>query len=327
MKYVDYYKVLQVDRGTSQEDISKSYKKLARKYHPDLNKDPGAEAKFKELNEAYEVLKDPDTRNRYDTLGANWKHGAPFEPPPGWGQNIHFDFGGGSGGGIGSSGFSDFFESILGGRGGQPGGGFGGRGGRPSPGMGGGGINLDELLGGFGGGRQGPRRGSDVESILSIQLEDTYKGNQRTVELSGSSGKRRYDVKIPRGVRDGERIRLANQGRPGPGGSNGDLYLTIKLAPHPQFQVEGDDLVVTVKVDAWDAALGASIPVPTLDGEVQMTLPPGLSSGQRLRLRGKGLPRRDDRQGDLYAELKIAVPGELSPEQKKLFTRLRDIAD
>jgi len=327
MKYVDYYKVLQVDRGTSQEDISKSYKKLARKYHPDLNKDPGAEAKFKELNEAYEVLKDPDTRNRYDTLGANWKHGAPFEPPPGWGQNIHFDFGGGSGGGFSGSGFSDFFESILGGRGRQPGNGYNVRGGRPSPGMGGGGINLDELLGGFGGGRQGPRRGSDVESVLSIQLEDTYQGNQRTVELSGSNGKRRYDVKIPKGVRDGERIRLANQGRPGPGGASGDLYLTIKLAPHPQFQVEGDDLVVTVKVDAWDAALGASIPVPTLDGEVQMTLPPGLSSGQRLRLRGKGLPRRDGRQGDLYAEMKIAIPDELSPEQKKLFTRLREIAD
>lgn len=329
MEYKDYYAVLGVDRNASKEEISKAYKRLAREYHPDLNKGSGSEDKFKELNEAYEVLKDPETRKRYDTLGANWKHGAPFEPPPGWaggpGQHVHFDFGGGGGGG---SGFSDFFETIFGGFG------RGRRGGGPSaggPGMGGGGINIEDLFGaggpGGGFGQPAPQRGQDVESTLTIQLEDSFRGAKKAVEFSGPSGKRRYDVTIPRGIRDGERIRLAGQGRAGPGGTAGDLYVTLQIAPHPQFEVQGDDLVTRVEVPAWDAALGCKVQVPTPEGEVTMTLPRGCSSGQRLRLKGRGMPRRNGSAGDLYAELKITVPKQLNDEQERLFRSLRRAAD
>jgi curved DNA-binding protein len=314
MKYLDYYQVLGVKRDASQQEITSAYKKLARKYHPDLNKASGAEDKFKELNEAYEVLKDPKKRKRYDMLGANWKHGAPFEPPPGWGD-VRFEFSGPGGGGGGfGSGFSEFFDRFFGG------------GGQQSPG--GGGFDLNDLLGNSGGRRRRNPRGRDVESSLTIQLEDSYLGRERAVELSGPAGTRRYTVKIPRGVRDGERIRLAGQGHASsPGGPRGDLYLTIQIAPNATFRREGDDLVTTVRVSAWDAALGARIPVPTMDGEVSMTLPPGLSSGQRLRLRGKGLPRRSGGSGDLFAELQIVVPEELTDEQRELFERLRKLGE
>lgn len=318
MEYVDYYKVLGVERDATQEEISKAYKRLARKYHPDLNKSPDAEGKFKELNEAHEVLKNPETRKRFDLLGANWKHGAPFEPPPGWAPgNVHFEFQGGPG-----SGFSDFFEAFFGGLG-------GGRGRRGGASFGG--LDLEDLLGGrmdLGGNGQGRSRGrgQDMESTLTIQLEDSYRGSTKTVELTGPSGRRRYDVKIPQGIRDGERIRLSGQGSAGPGGRTGDLYLTIKIAPHPSFRVEGDDLLVEVPVEAWDAALGCKRDVPTLDGSVTMTVPAGCSSGQRLRLRGKGLPRRGGGQGDLYAELRVVVPKQLSREQQRLFKRLRELS-
>ncbi len=321
MKFVDYYQVLGVERGASQAEISKAYKKLARKYHPDLNKNPGAEAKFKEINEANEVLKDPETRKRYDTLGANWKHGAPFEAPPGWsgappGWEVHYDVGGNSGGGGGGfGGFSDFFESL-----------FGGRGGRRS--AGGPGLDLNDILGGgFARQARGASAGQDVESAITVELEDVVRGGRKAIEVSGPGGTRRLEVKIPQGIRDGEKIRLAGQGMPGPGrGPGGDLYLTVHLAPHSTFRVEGDDLVARVPVSAWDAALGGRVRVPTLDGEVQMTLPPGQSSGQRLRLRGKGLPRRAGGSGDLYAELQITVPRTLSREQEELFKKLRQIS-
>jgi curved DNA-binding protein len=318
MKYVDYYKVLGVDRKATQEELSRAFKTLARKVHPDLNKDPGAEEKFKQINEAYEVLKDPETRQRFDALGANWKHGAPFEPPPNWGDNVHFEFHGAPGGG-GMGGFSDFFSQLFG----------GGRGGVSAGGPMGG-ISLEDLLGGagpevqFGG---GPRqRPLDVRSELTVQLEDAYRGSRIPVVLEGASGQKRLQIKLPAGVRDGERIRLAGQGHPGPNGQTGDLYLTIHIAPHPRFEAQGDDLQVNVQVNAWDAALGGQIPVPTLDEPVQMTLPAGLSSGQRLRLRGKGLPRRDGTRGDLYARLQITVPARLTREQRELFTRLQQIA-
>jgi curved DNA-binding protein len=323
MEYVDYYRVLGVDRDASVEAISKAYKKLARQYHPDLNKSPDAEAKFKEINEAHEVLKDPETRKRFDMLGANWKHGAPFEPPPGWGgQNVHFEFGGARGGG-----FSDFFEAIFGG---------GGRPGNGGPSRGGFNFGLNDLFGGgvnFGGGGGvppgGPGRqakGQDVESSLTIQLEDSYHGTKRSVELSGQRGRRRYEVKIPKGIREGEKIRLSGQGLPGPGGQRGDLYMTIQIAPHPSFKLEGDNLTVEVPLPAWDAALGCKLEVPTLDGRVTtMTVPAGCSSGQRLRLKGKGLPRRGGGSGDLYAQLKIVVPKELSEEQERLFAELRGL--
>jgi curved DNA-binding protein len=325
MEYVDYYKVLGVDRSATSEEISKAYKKLARKYHPDLNKSPDAEKRFKEVNEAHEVLKDPETRKRFDMLGANWKHGAPFEPPPGWGggrpPHVQYEFHGAPGMG----GFSDFFEAIFGGR----------RSGARKRGQGGfGGLNIEDLLGGaggFGGGgeqRQQPAKGQDIESTLTVQLEDSYRGSKKTVEFTGPDSRRRYDVKIPKGIRSGEKIRLGGQGRSAPGsrGTPGDLYVTIEIAPHPTFEVEGDDLVVKVPVDAWDAALGAKLEVPTLDGQVTMTLPRGLSSGQRLRLKGKGMPRREGGTGDLFAELKIVVPGKLTAEQERLFQRLKKIS-
>lgn len=322
MQYLDYYKVLGVDRGASQDEIAKAYKKLARKYHPDLNKHKDAEAKFKEVNEAYEVLRDPETRKRYDLLGANWKHGAPFEPPPGWAQNMHFDFGGEPRGGGGFSGFSDFFESLFGGLGG----------GRRAKG-GGMGIDIEDILGsnfGFSGGarqqRESSRPGQDVESTLTITLEDAHQGSRKSVEFSAPDGIHRYDIKIPKGIRDGERIRLAGQGMAGRGGARGDLYLTVHISPHSIFKIEGDDLIAVVPVNAWDAALGGKIPVPTLDGEVQVTLPAGQSSGQRLRLRGKGLARREGGQGDLYAEIKITVPRKLNHEQERLFVKLREVS-
>jgi curved DNA-binding protein len=313
MKYIDYYKVLGVDRNADQQEISRAYKKLARKYHPDLNKSPNAEAKFKELNEANEVLKNPETRQRYDTLGANYKHGAPFDVPPGWGGGVHFG-GAREGGGLGG-GFSDFFETFFSGKGGN---------------RRGGGFNIGDLFSG-GGGSNGEvfreeSSGQDMESTLTIALEDAFHGAKTAVELSGPDGKRRYDVKIPHGIRDGERIRLAGQGMPGRSrNKRGDLYLTIHIAPHPVFRVEEKDLVTVVPVLAWDAALGCRLPVPTLDGEVQMTLPPGQSSGQRLRLKGKGLVRRGEAPGDLYAELKIVVPKTLSKEQEHLFLKLKQL--
>jgi curved DNA-binding protein len=315
MKFLDYYKALGVERGASAEEISKAYKKLARKYHPDLNKSSTAEAKFKEVTEAYEVLKDPAKRKRYDTLGADWKHGAPFEAPPGWGgggDGVRFEYSTSGGGG---GGFSDFFEAFFGGRGRRGGGGGGA-----------GGFDLSDLFGrGRGGGVPQSPAGQDVESTLTVPLEDVYRGGRKTVDIDGPTGHRRYDVKIPRGIRSGERIRLAGQGI-GRGKAKGDLYLTIEVAPHPTFRVEGDDLAVIVPLDVWDAALGCRTPVPTLEGEVQMTVPAGQSSGQRLRLKGKGLPRRDGGQGDLYVELRVVVPKALTPEQEKLFQQLKQLA-
>ncbi|MCC6747568.1 MAG: J domain-containing protein [Deltaproteobacteria bacterium] len=311
MEFVDYYKVLGVKRNAPPEEISKAYKRLARTYHPDLNKAGDAESKFKQVNEAYEVLKDPEKRKRYDLLGSNWKHGAPFEPPP------DFRNGGaqwdvrGAPGGFGGADFSDFFETLFGGR---P------RRGRRGP-------RLEDLFGG-GGGEEVPeaRPGQDIESTVTVELEDAFHGAKRSIELTGPTGRKRYEVKIPKGIRDGERIRLAGQGLGGGRETRGDLYLTIKIAPHERFRVEGDDLVVETPVDAWDAALGGKVAVSTLDGEVQMSLPAGQASGVRLRLRGKGLPKRDGTHGDLYAQIKIVVPRSLSDEQRRLFEKLRDQA-
>lgn len=320
MKFQDYYQILGVTRDASQDEISKAYKKAARKVHPDLNKSPDAEQKFKEVNEANEVLKDPGTRRRYDRLGANWKHGSNFRPPSGWGDGVDFGSGSGPGGFGGGGGFSDFFQFFREAQSRRQG----------PPREHGGGLNIEDILGGglkFDGGPPQYQGGHDVETTLSVELEDSYRGNTRKVEISGPGGLKKYDIRIPRGIRDGERIRLSGQGQPGPTGRLGDLRLIIKLRPHPTFKVEGDDLVVVLKVMAWDAALGARVPVPTMEGQVKMTLPRGLSSGQRLRLRGKGLPRRAGGRGDLFAELKIAVPGELTDEQQELFEGLRSLAE
>lgn len=315
VEYKDYYQVLGVSRGASKEELSKAYKKLARKCHPDLNPDdPKAEAKFKEANEAYEVLKDPEKRRMYDQLGPNWQHGQNFQPPPGF-EGFQFT-GGGGGGGFGADGFSDFFETIFGAGGGARARGFEGFGG-----------------GGF---RQSPRRGSDVEASLELTLEEAYRGGAKNVTMqervAGSGGvptmrTKNLEVNIPAGVKDGARIRLSGQGNPGPGGGPaGDLFMKLRIQPHRLFKVEGVNLVLDLPLAPWEAALGTTVQVPTLDGNVEMTIPAGVSSGQKLRLRGKGLGGGAGR-GDQMLRVMIKTPKDLSDEQRELWRRLSEKTD
>ena len=320
MEYKDYYKTLGVDKKATKEEIGKAFKKLARKYHPDLNPgDDKAEGKFKEANEAYEVLKDPEKRKLYDQLGPNWEQyrQGGYQPPPGY-ENVRFDFGGQGGGG---GDFSDFFETIFGG-------GFGGRGGFQSGQGGFGGFES-----GFGGRgyQRRPRRGADSEASYAITLEEAYHGGTKSISLQeqthGPDGTPRMEtktleVKIPPGVHEGQRIRLAGQGNPGAGGgSPGDLYLRIKLLPHHLYKVRDNDLVLDLPLTPWEAALGATIRVPTLDGPVDMAIPSGTSSGRKMRIRGKGLGCGGKR-GDQLVRIMVRVPSEMSEDEKKLFTEL-----
>jgi curved DNA-binding protein len=307
----DYYETLGVPRDASEEDIRRAYRKLARENHPDVNKDPGAEDRFKEISEAYEVLRDPEKRERYDRFGANWRQGQDVSGAEGFrgggggggaGQGfegfdgVQFDFGGGGFGGAGDGEFSDFFEQLFGGRG------------RRGRGTRGGGFD------GFG------SRGSDTEAVLELSLEEAARGGPRKITLGDG---RDYEVTIPPGVRDGQRIRLAGEGGRGAGGGPaGDLLLRIRLRPHPRFRVEGSDLHTDVPVAPWEAALGARVEVPTLTGSAKVSVPPGSSCGRRLRLRGEGLG-----DGDLYARVKIVVPKKLSSEERELFERLAETSD
>lgn len=308
MEYKDYYKLLGVSRDASQGDISKAFKKLARKCHPDLNpNDCKAEARFKDINEAYEVLRDPEKRKLYDSFGQNWQHGQNFQPPPGY-ENVRFHFGGagGPGQGFDAGGFSDFFETLFGGAGG-----FGG--------------------GGFGGGRRRPARGQDVEAGLELTLEEAYSGGTKTLTLHepdfSSDGRpiqntKTLSVNIPAGVRDGARIRLAGQGGPGFGGAApGDLYLRVLIRPHSRFKLEDVNVVTDLHLAPWEAALGASVRVPTLDGAVDMTIPPGIGSGRKLRIRGKGLAGKAGR-GDQLVRIMIETPKNLTDEERALWTKL-----
>jgi curved DNA-binding protein len=283
----DYYEVLGVPRDASGEDIRRAYRKLARQYHPDVNKDPGAEDRFKEVSEAYEVLRDDEKRERYDRLGAGWKAGqdvsaaSGFEGFEGFGNGggVQFEFGEGAD-------FSDFFEGLF------------GRRGRRSAGF------------------QGfSTRGSDHEAVLELSLEEAAAGGRRKLSLGDG---RDFEVDIPAGVRDGQRIRLAGEGGAGAGGgSAGDLYLRVKLRPHPRFKVNGRDLTTDLPVAPWEAALGATVEVPTLSGIAKVKVPSGSSSGRRLRLRGEGLGG-----GDLYARIRIDVPKKLSKTERELFEQL-----
>ena len=319
MEYKDYYKLLGVSRSSSKDEIGKAFKKLARKYHPDLNpNNDAAEAKFKEINEAYEVLKDEKKRKLYDQFGSNWEHGQNFQPPPGY-ENMNFGGGGFSGGG-----FSDFFETIFGGATGGPGGPGGGfRGGF-------------QQTGGFPGGggyQQRPQRGKDSEAMYELTLDEAYKGGSKSITLqeqvTGPEGIPRMttktlDVNVPAGVKDGQKIRLAGQGNPGlAGGSKGDLYLKIRLLPHALFKVNDSDIILDLPLAPWEAALGTTARIPTLDGAVEMKIPPGMGSGKKLRIKGRGLGA-GAKQGDQYVRVMVQVPDTLSDEEKELWEKMQE---
>ena len=290
IQFQDYYQTLGVSREASQEEIQKAYRKLARKYHPDVNKEKGAEDQFKKVSEAYEVLKTPESRKKYDALGQNWKAGDSFTPPSGW-QNVEFNFRNAQGGG---GGFSDFFDMIFG----QP----------------------------FGGSPMGSD-GEDQEAELEISLEEAFLGTEKEIILEVSSGGRRrtkhLKVKIPAGATEGMRMRLKGQGEKGRGnGKAGDLLLKIKLKSHPHFQVSGSNLSTAVWISPWEAVLGAKVEVPTLSGPVNVKIPAGSQADKRLRLKGKGLPMKAGEFGDLEVELKIQVPAQPSDKEKELFEAL-----
>jgi curved DNA-binding protein len=292
----DYYEVLGVPRDASAEDIRRAYRSLARKYHPDVNKDPDAEDRFKEIAEAYEVLRDDEKRKRYDRLGQNWKAGqdvsgaSGFEGFEGFGgqggfSDVRVDFGGGD--------FSDFFEGLFGARGGR------------------------RRTGGFDG---FSTRGSDQEATLELSLEEAAAGGKRRISVPDG---RDYEVTIPRGVRDGQLIRLAGEGGSGTGGGPpGDFLLRVRVRPHRRFRVDGRDLHTELPVAPWEAALGASVEVQTLTGKSTVRVPAGSSCGRRLRLRGEGLPNPRGEPGDLYAAVQIRVPRNLTSDERELFERL-----
>lgn len=300
VSYKDYYKLLGVDRNAGAEEITRAYKKLARKHHPDLNPEsPDAEEKFKEINEAYEVLKDPEKRRLYDQLGPDWQHGQQFQGAPGF-ENMHFNFNGQS---FGGAGFSDFFDMLFGQAAGGRRGGFG-----PDP---------------FGGFSARQRRGRDVEAELAVTLEEALKGGRRAITLAGPQGERSLQVNVPAGVRQGARLRLAGQGDSVPGGGSGDLFLRVKYLPHPLFQVEGDNLLYDLPLAPWEAALGASVRVPTLDGEVDLAIPAGTGSGRKFRLRGKGMGGGAAR-GDQMVRAMIKAPPSLSDKERQLWRQLAE---
>lgn len=323
MKFQDYYETLGVSRGASQEEIQKAFRARARKLHPDVNKSPGAEEQFKQLNEAYEVLRDPEKRSRYDALGANWKHGQEFRPPPGWEQQ----FGGQafSGQGFGGAqfhfgGFSDFFEALFG----QAGFAHPGAGGRSFGQSSAGPFEFD--LGGMGG-RRAPDT-SRVEATLPLTVEELYGGASKTFSLTiPGVGSKTLQVKIPPGTKHGTVIRLAGQGAPRPaGGGAGDLHLKVAVSPHPRYRIEGYNLVVNLPIAPWEAALGGKVDVQLPAGVVRVTVPAGAQSGQRLRLKGMGLLKGRSERGDAFAELSLVVPRTLSGAEREAFQRLAEVS-
>ena len=314
VQYKDYYEILGLPRGASDAEIKKSFRKLAREFHPDVAKDKKrAEEKFKEINEAYEVLGDPAKRKKYDELGANWKTGAEFRPPPGWeqfsgsqafhgrgagGEEYEFHFGG--------TGFSDFFEQLFGstGRGRT---GFGRT------------ASFEE--------EEFSERGRDVEGDIMVSLEEAMRGSVRAVNVRHTVGRsvktETHRVKIPPGVTEGQRLRLAGRGEAGTGGGPaGDLYLRVRLAKHPDFEVEDHNLIHEADLAPWEAVLGVNLSVPTLDGRVGIKIPAGTQNGQKLRVRGRGLPQHDGARGDLIVVAQIAVPVKVTDTEKKLWEQI-----
>jgi len=301
VKFRDYYETLGVSRSASEDEVKKAYRKLARKYHPDLNpNDKQAEEKFKEVQEAYEVLGDKEKRSRYDQLGPNWKGGSDFTPPPNW--------------------QTEFDPSEIFGQGGRPGGGFGRQGGAT---FGGSGSFSDFFEMFFGGARGADTQamGEDAETELTLPLTDMHHGTTRKLRLQVGRLNKTIDVRIPPGARDGSRIRV-----PAGGPNGGDLYIRLKQDPNSVFTVKGDDTEVEVKISPWEAALGTTLQVPTLDGRADIKVPPGVTSGQKLRLRGQGPNIRGGGRGDHFVKLKIASPRSLSPEEKRLFEDLQRVS-
>ena len=308
VQFRDYYETLGVSKTASEDEIRSAFRKLARKYHPDVAKDKKtAEEKFKQINEAYEVLSDPEKRRKYDQLGENWNQPGGFQPPPQWGggQPGGFRWGGGEDGGVefefGGTGFSDFFEAFFG----------GGRGRSAFSGFGQRGVTAE--------------RGNDVEADIMVTLEEALHGSTRQVSLrrAGSKKTETYQVKIPRGVREGQRIRLAGQGEAGErGGKSGDLFLRVRLARHPDFSAEGSDLVHEMKIAPWQAVLGDKLIVPTLEGNARLKLPPGTQVGQRFRLRERGLAGVSGQRGDLYVVVQIALPKKLTEREREIWEQL-----
>lgn len=296
MKFKDYYQVLGVARDASADDIKRAYRKLARKYHPDVSKEPGAEARFKEINEANAVLQDPEKRAAYDQLGANWQQGQDFTPPPGWGGPGATARGGGFSAADAAQ-FSDFFAALFG-----------------------------EDFAGFSraGTHTRQRPGQDRQAKIQIGVEDAYHGATRTLQLAGSehdAHARTLQVKIPAGVTQGQHIRLSGQGTPGLGGAvNGDLYLQVELQPHPLYRIDGRDVYINLPLAPWEAALGATLTVPTLGGKVEVKIPAGAQPGQKLRLKGRGLPGKTP--GDQYVVLQIVTPKADNTKAKELYARM-----
>jgi len=310
----DFYEALGVAPDASPEEIQRAYRKLARTYHPDVNKAPDAEERFKEVSEAYDVLSDPETRRRYDAFGHDFRQVPEGVDPQTWARAR---------------------AGARSGGGGQPGG-------RQAPGQEGvwfdfgpggaaEGIDIEDLLGGMFGGRGrrswGPIPGADQEFELELSVEEAYQGGRRRIQIAGPDGTQSIEVTIPAGITDGQRVRLAGQGGRGTGGATpGDLYLVVRLKAHPRYRVEGRDIYVDLPVTPWEAASGASVPVQTPGGEAKVRVPPGSSTGRRLRLRGRGMPARQGAPGDLYAELRIMVPGTLTDEERRLFDQLAAVS-
>ncbi len=300
MEFRDYYQIMGVERNATQDEIKRAYRKLARKYHPDISQDPDAEAKFKEMGEAYEVLKDPEKRAAYDQLGKNYKAGQDFTPPPGW--DAGFEFSGGGFSGADTATFSDFFESLFGGGFTQPQG----------------------RRGGF------HARGQDHHARILVDLEDAIHGASRTINLQVPevtqeghvvTRNRTLNVTIPKGIRQGQQIRLSGQGAPGMGdGGSGDLYLEIEFNPHSYYHVEGRDIYLDLPVAPWEAALGGTVKVPTPTGEVEMKIPAGSNSGKKMRLKGRGIPGKS--AGDFYVILQISLPMADTDKAKALYTQM-----
>lgn len=286
MEYKDYYKILGVEREISDADLKKTYRKLARKYHPDVSKEKDAEERFKEVNEAYEVLGDKEKRSQYDELGANWQNGQNFNPPPGWDSG--FDFGqfssGGHTGRTADGGFSDFFESMFGG-----------------------GFQQDpRQQGGF---NQKPAKPPAETVTFNVDLEDIYHGNNKRIRLPNGSN---IEVKIPKGIEEGKKIRLAGKASHG-----GDLHLKIQIKKHPKFKRENNDIYLDLPIAPWEAALGATVTIDTLDGKLKLKIPPGAGSGKKMRIKGKGLPGKAN--GNQVVTLQIVTPPAETDEEKEFY--------